>query len=62
MTSSKERIGFIGVGVMGGPMAQRLVRAGHHLIVYDIDSRAVQPLTAAGARAARSPKIGRAHV
>jgi 2-hydroxy-3-oxopropionate reductase len=56
MAGTGERIGFIGVGVMGGPMALRLLRAGHHLVVYDIDPRALQRLKAAGARAARSPK------
>lgn len=56
MAKTKELIGFIGVGVMGGPMAQRLVRAGHNLIVYDIDPRAVRRLSAVGAHSARSPK------
>ncbi len=56
MAKTKELVGFIGVGVIGGPMAQRLVRAGHELIVYDIDSAAMRRLTAIGARAARSPK------
>jgi 3-hydroxyisobutyrate dehydrogenase len=31
------RIGFIGVGTMGAPMAANLVRAGHEVLVYDLD-------------------------
>ena len=56
MAQAKERIGFIGLGVMGGPMAQRLVSAGHTLVVHDIDPAAMQRLTAIGARPARSAK------
>jgi 2-hydroxy-3-oxopropionate reductase len=56
MAKTKELIGFIGIGVMGGPMAQRLIRAGHNLIVFDIDPGAMRRLTAIGARLARSPK------
>ena len=33
------RIGFIGLGVMGLPMAGHLAAAGYSLTVYDIDSR-----------------------
>ena len=33
----RERIGFIGLGAMGMPMAQRLAAAGHRLLVYDRD-------------------------
>ncbi len=29
------RIGFIGLGNMGGPMALNLIKAGHTLVVYD---------------------------
>ncbi|MBN2011525.1 2-hydroxy-3-oxopropionate reductase [candidate division KSB1 bacterium] len=32
-----ERIGFIGLGIMGAPMAQNLIKAGYYLHVYDID-------------------------
>ena len=34
MTSSPVKIGFIGLGVMGTPMAEHLLRAGHQLFVY----------------------------
>ncbi len=34
MTTSPQKIGFIGLGIMGTPMAGNLVRAGHQLYVY----------------------------
>jgi 2-hydroxy-3-oxopropionate reductase len=51
-----KTIGFIGVGVMGRPMAQRLVEHGHSLVVYDRNQAAVDELAALGARAATSVK------
>jgi len=48
-------IGFIGLGNMGGPMARRLIEAGHKLIIYDTRNDAVAPLVALGARVAASP-------
>jgi len=48
--------GFIGVGVMGGPMARRLLERGHALIVYDTNPAAVKRLVKLGARAAKSPR------
>jgi len=48
-------IGFIGLGNMGGPMARRLIEAGHKLIVYDTRNDAVAPLVALGAQVAASP-------
>jgi 3-hydroxyisobutyrate dehydrogenase-like beta-hydroxyacid dehydrogenase len=36
-----SRSGFIGIGRMGGPMAERLLRAGHPVTVYDRDDAAV---------------------
>jgi 2-hydroxy-3-oxopropionate reductase len=50
-----ENIGFIGLGVMGKPMAKHLVAAGHHLTVHNRSRGAVDDLTAAGASAAASP-------
>ena len=43
------RIGFIGVGNMGGPIAAHLVAAGHDLSVFDIDAHAVMGLVEGGA-------------
>ncbi|MGD1106421.1 MAG: 2-hydroxy-3-oxopropionate reductase [Terracidiphilus sp.] len=50
------RIGFIGLGIMGKPMAKNLLKAGHTLVVYDIVEAPVQELVAAGATAGSSPK------
>ena len=45
-------VGFIGVGVMGGPMALNILKGGHSLTVFDLDAAAVQHMVAAGATAA----------
>jgi 2-hydroxy-3-oxopropionate reductase len=49
-----ETIGFIGLGVMGKPMAKHLLTAGHPLIVHNRSRRAVEELAGAGAIAAAS--------
>ncbi len=51
-----KTIGFIGLGIMGKPMSRNLLKAGHTLIVYDINAAAVAELAAAGARTAANPK------
>ena len=43
------QIAFIGLGNMGGPMAENLLKAGHELKVYDINQNAVQRLAKLGA-------------
>ena len=43
------RIGFIGLGIMGKPMAKNLIKAGYDLKVYDIMTAAVDETVAAGA-------------
>jgi 3-hydroxyisobutyrate dehydrogenase len=48
------RIGFIGLGNMGGPMAANLVKAGHRVVVFDMMKAAVEKSVAAGAEAAAS--------
>lgn len=50
-----SRIAFIGLGVMGRPMAGHLVRAGHDVVVHNRSRPAVDDLVAAGASAADSP-------
>ena len=50
-----ERIGFIGLGVMGKPMAKHLIGAGHTLTVHNRSRGAVDELAAAGATGAASP-------
>ena len=47
-------IGFIGLGNMGGPMAENLLKAGHELQVFDLARASVDKAVAAGARAAAS--------
>ncbi len=49
-----ERIGFIGLGVMGRPMASNLARKGFPLVVFDINPAPFGQLEALGARAAAS--------
>lgn len=51
-----ERIGFIGLGNMGGAIALRLLRAGLFLTVLDLDKDKLTPLLKEGALAASSPK------
>lgn len=48
------KLGYIGVGKMGGPMAERLMAAGHELLVFDTSEAAVKAFVARGARAAPS--------
>jgi 2-hydroxy-3-oxopropionate reductase len=50
-----DRIGFIGLGVMGRPMAGHLLARGHRLTVHNRSRAAVDALVAAGANAAASP-------
>jgi 2-hydroxy-3-oxopropionate reductase len=50
-----ETIGFIGLGVMGKPMAGHLLKAGYRLVVHNRSRGAVDELVAAGATAAASP-------
>jgi len=49
------RLGFVGTGTMGAPMASCLIDAGHELMVYDVRPAAPAALVARGARAAESP-------
>ncbi len=50
-----EKVGFVGLGNMGGPMALNLVKAGFELLVHDINPARLAPLTAAGATVVASP-------
>jgi 3-hydroxyisobutyrate dehydrogenase-like beta-hydroxyacid dehydrogenase len=49
-------VGFIGLGTMGAPMAQNLLKGGHRLVVSDTQPAAVARLVALGAATAASPK------
>ena len=48
-------VGFIGLGIMGAPMAANVLKKGHELTVFDIDAAAVGRLVQKGATAASSP-------
>ena len=50
------RVALLGLGAMGSRMAARLVAAGHDLTVWNRDAAAAEPLRAAGARVAASPR------
>src|SRR5213592_1999090 len=52
---SSEIVGFIGLGVMGKPMAKNLIKAGHRLVVHNRSRPAVDEVVSAGATAAGSP-------
>ena len=49
-----EKIGFVGLGIMGKPMARNLLKAGYDLTVYDIVGEAVEEVVGDGAAAASS--------
>ncbi len=49
-------IGFIGLGTMGGPMARRLLAAGHPVTVYDLVAERCHEAAAAGGTAAASAR------
>ena len=49
------KIGFIGLGIMGRPMALNLIKGGHQVTVWARRAESMQPLLGAGARAAVSP-------
>lgn len=54
--TTKPNIAFIGLGNMGAPMAENLLKAGYTLSVYDLSEDATQRLQQAGASVADSPK------
>jgi 3-hydroxyisobutyrate dehydrogenase-like beta-hydroxyacid dehydrogenase len=49
------RLGFVGTGTMGAPMASCLIDAGHQLTLYDVRPDATAALCARGARSAENP-------
>ncbi|TFH05367.1 MAG: 2-hydroxy-3-oxopropionate reductase, partial [Spirochaetales bacterium] len=52
----KERIGFIGLGIMGLPMARNLIKAGYELTVFDVMTERVSAIVESGATSAPSSK------
>ena len=54
--------GFIGLGMLGAKMAEKILQAGHSLQVYDQDTKAVERLVAAGATGAGSVQDTTSHI
>ncbi len=54
--ASNERIGFIGLGIMGRPMARNLMKAGYGLTVWNRSRPGIDALVAEGAQEAASPR------
>ena len=52
------KIGLIGLGIMGKPMAKNLLKAGYDLTVNDLNQDAVAEIAAAGAKTASNAEIG----
>lgn len=52
----QEKVGFIGLGTMGKPMAENVLRKGFDTVVYDVRSEPVSALKKLGAKVARSPQ------
>ena len=53
-----SKVGFVGLGIMGRPMAKNLLKAGVELLVSDLNKEAVADVVAAGAREASYAEIG----
>ena len=53
------KVGFIGLGIMGKPMAKHLLKAGIELWVFDLNREAVREVEEAGAYAATYAEIGK---
>ena len=51
-----ERVGFIGLGIMGGPMAGNILKAGFPVTVWNRTAARAEPLAQAGAQVAASPR------
>jgi 3-hydroxyisobutyrate dehydrogenase-like beta-hydroxyacid dehydrogenase len=54
--TSRTRLGFIGLGHLGSPIARRLVAAGFPMLVYDLNPKNVEVLAALGADVAPNPE------
>jgi 2-hydroxy-3-oxopropionate reductase len=52
--SDSRKIAFIGLGIMGSPMAANLVKAGHHVTGFNLQQAAIDALVAAGGHGASS--------
>jgi 3-hydroxyisobutyrate dehydrogenase-like beta-hydroxyacid dehydrogenase len=52
-----KRVGFVGLGLMGAPMATNIARAGYPLTVYNRSAEKAEALRAVGARVAETPRL-----
>jgi 3-hydroxyisobutyrate dehydrogenase-like beta-hydroxyacid dehydrogenase len=50
------KVGFVGVGMMGGPMCSNLMKKGHQTVIFDINKDALERMKGMGATVATSPK------
>jgi 3-hydroxyisobutyrate dehydrogenase-like beta-hydroxyacid dehydrogenase len=53
----KQKVGFMGLGIMGAPMAANLLKAGYPVMVYNRSPEKADPLVKQGAGLASSPKV-----
>lgn len=53
---AEMKLGFVGLGRMGTPMAGRLIDAGYDVVVCDLDTQAVDRMVGRGATAAATPR------
>lgn len=53
---SELKLGFVGLGKTGAPIARRLIDRGHHVILYDVVQETMRPLLDAGGYSAASPQ------
>jgi 3-hydroxyisobutyrate dehydrogenase-like beta-hydroxyacid dehydrogenase len=51
----EKTVGIVGLGMMGAPMAENIVKKGHPLVAYDIDKRKVDHIVSLGAQSASGP-------
>jgi 3-hydroxyisobutyrate dehydrogenase len=54
--TTMARIGFLGLGRMGSPMASRLIEAGHRVTVWNRSKEKAEPLAGQGASVAGTPR------
>jgi 3-hydroxyisobutyrate dehydrogenase-like beta-hydroxyacid dehydrogenase len=56
MDQKNKRVGFVGLGAMGSPMAKQVLAKHGQIAVFDVDAKAVKALTEAGATSAMNPR------
>src|SRR4051794_13383787 len=56
LPGSSMNVGFIGLGTMGSPMAENVLKGGHRIIVADVQAAPVDKLVSLGARKGTTPR------